>query len=629
MPPFVLRSSAPVARATATRLARALCVIAALAACSGDPAVPECAVRAVSVTPFAASITVGATSQLSASVAASNCGTTPAASWSTSDGGVASVSGGGLVTAVAPGAATITATAGGQTGQATVTVTPVPVASVTVAAGTSTLFPGDTVTAVATVRDAADNVLTRAVTWSSGTPAVASIDAATGRITAVAPGTTVITASSEGRSGTLTLTVRARVASVTVFFSANPRFIGESATATTVVRDADGVALAGRVATWSSANPAIASVDATTGVVTALAPGSVAIRATVEGVIGTANLLVLPAAESDRFAFAWVNDGSSPIDAPYVPNPGWSQNATGGDITVTRTAVGRYAVTFARLGKLGFLDGGRETVLVSAYGGGARYCSVAQFTDGGGADLRVDVGCHALDGTVADSRFTVAVIGSGTLGGSYAFGWNNDPNGGLFDLFTYATAEGASVATRTALGRYVVDFPIAGLTRSTAITTATSAARYCHPTSWGMGNGTVRTRCVNADGTTDADASFTALLASAGRPSRRWGFVWNDALEAATGTPYSPSAEYREQSNGGTTSVTRTSTGRYDVRFAGLAAATNRETVLVSPWGSDSAGPCVVTGWNADGSDLLVSVACWSFATRANENARFSLLVLE
>jgi len=530
---------------------------------------------------------------------------------------------------VAPGTATITATADGRTGQATVTVTPVPVASVAASVSDSSLFPGDTLTAVATLRDAADNVLTRAVTWSSGTPTVASIDAATGRITAVAPGTTVITATSEGRSGSFTLTVLARVASVTVFFSANPRIIGESADATVVVRDAGGSVLTGRPVRWSSDNAAIATVDSATGAVTAVAPGTVAIRATVEGVIGSATLLVLPAAESARFAFAWANNASAPIDAPYIPSANWSNNAAGGGITVTRTAVGQYVVVFGRLGKLGFQDEKRETVLASAYGLDPRYCSVTQFADGGGADLRVDVDCRALDGTPADSRFTVAVIGSATLGGSYAFGWNDTPAGGLNALYAFASAAGGSVSARTSLGRYTVDFPITGLVRSTVITTATSAERYCHPTSWGAGNGTIFTRCVNANGSADADARFTALMASAGRPGKRWGFIWNDQAAATVGTPYTTSALYREQSNSGVTSVRRLDDGRYEVRFAGLAAATNRETVLISSYGGSSVGPCQLVSWDPDGDDLVVNVSCWSFATGTRANANFSLLVLE
>ncbi|MBK8650086.1 MAG: Ig-like domain-containing protein, partial [Gemmatimonadetes bacterium] len=59
-----------------------------------------------------------------------------------------------------------------------------------------------TTRATATVRDAQGNVLTgRPVTWSSSTPAVATVST-TGLITAVAPGTVTVAATSEGVSGT-------------------------------------------------------------------------------------------------------------------------------------------------------------------------------------------------------------------------------------------------------------------------------------------------------------------------------------------------------------------------------------------------------------------------------------------
>lgn len=82
------------------------------------------AVTGVTVTPATASIVVAATRQLTATIApvdASN----QAVSWSTSDATKATVSSTGLVTAVAAGSATITATTadGGKTATSVITVT--------------------------------------------------------------------------------------------------------------------------------------------------------------------------------------------------------------------------------------------------------------------------------------------------------------------------------------------------------------------------------------------------------------------------------------------------------------------------------------------------------------------------
>ena len=84
-------------------------------------------VLSVAVTPNAPSLQVGQQVQLSAQVTVQN-GASQGVTWSSSSNSVASVSAGGLVSAVAAGTATITATStadGTKSGSATVVVTPV------------------------------------------------------------------------------------------------------------------------------------------------------------------------------------------------------------------------------------------------------------------------------------------------------------------------------------------------------------------------------------------------------------------------------------------------------------------------------------------------------------------------
>ncbi len=82
----------------------------------------DVAVTSVSISPTSASVKVGATTTLSASVSPSNA-TNKTISWTSSNTSVATVSN-GVVTAVAKGTATITATSSnGKTAKATVTVT--------------------------------------------------------------------------------------------------------------------------------------------------------------------------------------------------------------------------------------------------------------------------------------------------------------------------------------------------------------------------------------------------------------------------------------------------------------------------------------------------------------------------
>src|SRR5207248_2333454 len=109
-----------------------------------------------------------------------------------------------------PGTATITAASEGKSGTSTITVTPVPVASVEVTPATASVQAGQTVQLTATPRDAGGTPLSgRTVTWSSSNTAVATVSNG-GLVSGVTPGSATITATSEGKSGTSTITVTPR-----------------------------------------------------------------------------------------------------------------------------------------------------------------------------------------------------------------------------------------------------------------------------------------------------------------------------------------------------------------------------------------------------------------------------------
>src|SRR6185437_6455784 len=121
----------------------------------------------------------------------------------------ATVSGAGLVTAVAPGSATITATSDGKSGTSAVSVTLVPVSTVTVAPKNDTLAVGANAQLSATLKDSAGNVLTgRSVTWGTSSSSVATVSTS-GMVTGVAGGNATITATSEGKAGASTIVVDA------------------------------------------------------------------------------------------------------------------------------------------------------------------------------------------------------------------------------------------------------------------------------------------------------------------------------------------------------------------------------------------------------------------------------------
>jgi uncharacterized protein YjdB len=175
-------------------------------------AVVAVGISSVAVTPSPTSVTVGATRQLTAVARdASNAVVAGVTfQWTSAAPQTATVSASGLVTGVAPGVSSVSASVGTVSGSSAVTVTAAPVATVTVAPPTASVARGKTVQLTATLRDANGNVLTgRAITWSSSAPLVATVNSSSGLVTAstLLTGNTTITALSEGKTGTATVTV--------------------------------------------------------------------------------------------------------------------------------------------------------------------------------------------------------------------------------------------------------------------------------------------------------------------------------------------------------------------------------------------------------------------------------------
>ena len=150
-------------------------------------------VESVSLNEAPAEIEVEQTFQLVATVLPDEA-TNKTITWSTSDNGKASVSAEGLVTALATGQVTITASAdGGKTASCTFTVIPkyVAVTSLTLDLPTKTCAIGDSFALTPTVGP--DEATAKEVTWTSSAPAVATV--ANGTVSVVGSGRAVITAS--------------------------------------------------------------------------------------------------------------------------------------------------------------------------------------------------------------------------------------------------------------------------------------------------------------------------------------------------------------------------------------------------------------------------------------------------
>jgi uncharacterized protein YjdB len=251
-------------------------------------------VASVTVAPTTLPLQVGQTGTLTATTrdASNNVLTGRTITWASGNQGVATVAPNGIVTAVAPGNATITATSEGKSGTATVTVTAIPVASVSVSPATVALTTGGTQQITATPRDAQGNALAgRAVTFQSADANIAAVSQA-GLITAVAPGNTTVTATSEGKVGTVTVTVTApAVGSVTVTPASATVNVAATTPLTATVRDVNSALIQGMTVSWSSDQPSTASVSQG-GVVTGLVPGTANIIASAGGKTGAAVITV-------------------------------------------------------------------------------------------------------------------------------------------------------------------------------------------------------------------------------------------------------------------------------------------------------------------------------------------------
>lgn len=173
-------------------------------------------VGSVEVTPDSLDLAPGASTPLQATVRTDDgtALTRRPVSWSSSQENVAIVDAAGVVTAVAEGETTIAAAAGGREGTARVTVT-IPVADVEVTPATASLETDETVKLAATPLDAQGEALQgRTVVWSSGNRDVATVSS-DGVVTGVAVGSTAITASVDGTTGTAMVAVRAPLAVAT------------------------------------------------------------------------------------------------------------------------------------------------------------------------------------------------------------------------------------------------------------------------------------------------------------------------------------------------------------------------------------------------------------------------------
>ena len=199
-----------------------------MVACSGSPNDVETPsnVATVAVSPPTSSVSIGGRVPLSAVVQDTAGKTLTGADvfWSVQDASIATISGDGVVTGVAPGTTQVSANVAGKSGLGTITVSrgadpapqgPGPVASVGISPSKPpSIGKNDNLTLTAALKDASGNDIGpgRVVSWTSSEPSIASVTPKSGAYTATVKGnkegTATVTATSEGKSASVTITVK-------------------------------------------------------------------------------------------------------------------------------------------------------------------------------------------------------------------------------------------------------------------------------------------------------------------------------------------------------------------------------------------------------------------------------------
>jgi uncharacterized protein YjdB len=161
-------------------------------------------------------------------------------------------------------------------------VQPVALAQISVKGIPDSLPMGATVTLIAAATDTRGNPMTIPVRWSSSAENVAKVDRERGTVTAVSPGTAVITADANGKTASINLRVPApappSVAQISIAGVPDSLPMGAAVVLTAAATDARGNRMAVPVR-WSSSAENVAKVDRERGKVTAVNPGTVEIMA--------------------------------------------------------------------------------------------------------------------------------------------------------------------------------------------------------------------------------------------------------------------------------------------------------------------------------------------------------------
>ena len=242
----------------------------------------EVPLESVSVSPTSVELYVGQTQSVTSSYLPADTYPLPALSWGTSDSAVATVSN-GTITAEGPGTATITATRGSESASVTVTVYTA-ITGLVMSDPSATIYTNvngqKTKQLTATIQPAgAGTAADQVITWESDEESVATVSNS-GLVTAVAPGTATITATTgSGSSATCLITVERVATGFSVTNGTN--VVLEVGSNHTIHTSITGNPDPAPTITWSDPSTNHVTINKTTGEVTAVSNGNATITGTI------------------------------------------------------------------------------------------------------------------------------------------------------------------------------------------------------------------------------------------------------------------------------------------------------------------------------------------------------------
>ena len=272
--------------------------------------------ESVSVNPTSKELTIGETLQLSATVSPSTA-TRKDITWLSSKSSVASVSSSGLVTALAEGTTTITATADGKKGECTVSVVKgfVAVSQIKLGKTELTLYEGEEETLTASVLP--ENATDKTITWTSSDKSIASVES--GKVKAVKKGEAKITAKAGDKTAEVKVVVLAPISGLSLGKDQVTLYIGETETLEATLSPAD--ATLKDPISWTTSDESVAKVDG--GKITAVGKGTAKITASAGGKSASCNVEVLKSVSGislDKTTLEIPIDGFEILTASIIPS---------------------------------------------------------------------------------------------------------------------------------------------------------------------------------------------------------------------------------------------------------------------------------------------------------------------